>query len=208
MSLSIPPRPQIPRAKLVALAKKHFPGVLPAVFVVGSPGYFMRSMGNPAKNDRGIYDDAFMIVSPTVYATFNGNTDPAVHRAGVAALVAPQVIWYRPGYHGYGKASGHPAFRQDSPVVVTRDGIVRSVGFRHTTYGISLGDGKWTDEGWGDGERFWTNNHRGGRNATNSLGCLTVPPDQWDAYYALIMSELKRHKQDRFPMILIPGPIN
>lgn len=199
-------RPAIKREKLVALAAKHFDGPLPPLFAVGVPGYFRDSMGVRGKNDRGINDDGFIVVSDRLYATFNGNTDPSVYRDEVAVLKCPQTVWYKPGIHRAGSPGAHPAFRQDSPVQVWRDNLVKPAGFVHKTRGISLGAGLWTDEGYD--EKFWTNFHRGGWKTTSSLGCLTVPPDQWDALYALIMSELKRLDLKRFPMILIPGPIN
>lgn len=199
-------RPAIKQAKLEALARKHFPDTLPDVYAVGVPGYFTRSMGDPTKNDRGINDDGFIVVSKYAYATFNGNTDPSIERPEVATLIAPQVVWYKPGPHAIGKRTQHPAFRQDSPVIVRRDGLVRPKGFIHSSRGVSLGNGLWTDANYA--ERFWTNFHMQQPGSTSSLGCLTVPKDQWLALYNLLMSELKRAGMSRFPMILIPGPIN
>jgi lysozyme len=198
-------KPQITREKLFKLVRKHVPDF--EFGVVGVPAYFMNSMGAKGKNDRSIYDDAFFVVTPTVFAAFNGNTDPSIYREGVATLKCPQVIWYKPGIHRAGSPGGHPAFRQDAPVIVFRDWTQKfKVGVVHKKYGVCLGDGYWTDAGFSD--YFWTNNHRGGYKGTSSLGCLTVPPQQWDAYYNLIMSELKRHGLKRFQMVLIPGPIN
>lgn len=211
MSITPSAKPAIKRDKLERLALKQWralgnTGQLPAVYVVGVPGYFLNSMGKAGVNDRGIYDDAFIVVTPTAYATFNGSTDPSVYRPQVATLKSPQVIWYKPGMHRAGSAGGHPAFRQDSPVIVRRDNLDKPAGYRHSSRGISVGNGYWTDDGYP--ERFWCNNHKGGYGTTSSLGCLTLPPPQWSAYYALVMSEMKRHGVSRFPMVLIPGPIN
>lgn len=200
-------RPAISRDKLVAAVRQHFTGELPALYVVAVPAYFMRSQGDPAKNDRNIYDDALFVVSDNIFAAFNGNTDPSVHRNEVATLQCPQTVWYRPGQHAIGKKTEHAAFRQDSPVIVHRDNFVRSPGFVHNTRGVSLGEGLWTDKDYRFG-RFWTNLHKGGVNTTSSLGCLTVPPSQWGAFHALVTSELKRTGLKRFPCQLIPGPIN
>ncbi len=175
---------------------------LPDVYVVAVPSYFWNTMG---QQKRGRYDDAFFVVSKWSFAAFNGNTDPSIHRAEIATLRCPQVVWYRPGRHAIGKATEHDAFRQDSEVTVYRDKLVKSAGYKHPTRGISLGDGYWTDKGYAG--TFWTNLHRGGRNGTSSEGCLTVPPAQWAAFHALVTAELKRAGMKRFPVMLVPGPV-
>ena len=82
-------------------------------------------MGKKNVNDRGIYDDGIFVISPDTFTSFNGNTDPSVrYKTGRAMLRAPQRVVYKPGYHGYGRRSGHPAFRQENDVVVRRDGGV------------------------------------------------------------------------------------
>lgn len=181
-------------------------GPLPDMFVAGVPAYYFTTMGKPDANDRGMYDDAFFVFGPGgTFVPFNGNTDPSVFRKEIATLVCPQVVWYRPGQHAIGKRTEHAAFRQDSPVRVRRDGLIEPKGFRHDTRGISLGDGIWTDDHYPS--RFWCNNHRGGSAGTSSEGCLTVPPGQWEAYHALVLREMNEAHVDRFPMVLIPGPI-
>jgi len=181
-------------------------GPLPEMFVAGVPAYYRDSMGRAGANDRSIYDDAFFVFGPGgTFVPFNGNTDPSIYRDKVATLVCPQLIWYRPGIHALGKKSQHAAFRQDSPVIVRRDDHVQPKGTLDPDWGISLGGGLWTDAGFP--ERFWTNNHRGGHDRTSSLGCLTVPPSQWDAYHAIVLREMNEAQVDRFPMILFPGPI-
>jgi hypothetical protein len=173
------------------------------VIVVGIRGYYLRFFGDPERNDRGYYDDAGFILSPTCFASFNFNTDPAVHRSGTAALVAPQVVLYKPGYHGYNSKWGHPAFRQASPVVVWRDG---NVG-----HGKKLSDGSFTDKG---GNYFWTNLHSGGLTRTSSLGCQTVYKPQWASFYELLRDQLREHispraKEQVFPYLLLEdGRIN
>lgn len=152
--------------------------------VVGVRGYYLNSMGKKGVNDRGIYDDAFFVLSPDSFASFHGNTDPSKYQKGIAMLVAPQKIVYRKGWHGYGRKSGHNAFRQASDVKVTRDGSE---------------DVFWDSER----NRFWTNNHKGGNYSTSSAGCLTVPANEWDAYYAYVCMQMKRFGQATFNMYLV-----
>jgi len=154
-------------------------GVTDAVAVLALPGYYLTSMGHPAKNDRGLYDDALFVASPNGVVAFNGNTDPSIYRPGIATL-NPGVWRYKPGIHGLSRpaAQRYAAFVQAAPVTVSRDGAGE-------------------DTGW-----FGINIHRGSNTTTSSLGCQTVPPDQWGAFHALVNTELKRHGQKTFPYAL------
>jgi hypothetical protein len=165
---------------------------LSTVVVVGVRGYYLDSMGKPGQNDRGIYDDSMFVISPTCFTAFNGNNDPSIYRAGRAVLMAPQKVTYKPGYHGYGRKSGHPAFRQASDVIVKRD--------NGTGPGKKLCTGNFTDKGHA---RFWINLHRGGYHTTSSAGCQTVPPSQWPAFYNLVRHEMIKTNQKRFNYYLI-----
>lgn len=153
-----------------------------AVVLVGVRGYFRDSMGKPGQNDRGIYDDALFIVSPTHFSAWNANTDPSAHRPGIASLV-PGVHRYRRGNHGISRpGGGYPAFRPATPgeqLPVTRDGVV------NPKPGIAI------------------NIHRGSRTSTSSEGCQTVPPTQWDSFYAALTTEMKRHQVTTFPYLLL-----
>lgn len=201
-------RPKQTAAKWQAAALKVWrreghDGPLPAVFVVACPGYYLNSMGKPGVNDRGMNDDAFAVFGPEMFVAFNGNTDPSIRKPGIATLRPGQIVWYRPGPHGIGRKTEHPAFRQDSPVVVRRDGQVAPAGTVHRRFGVSLGDGLWTDLGFSG--RFWINLHRqfGG---TSSAGCLTIPGDQWAGFRELVLLALTRSKAERFPCIVLDGP--
>ena len=160
--------------------------------VVGVRSYYTNTMGKRGVNDRGIYDDAIFVITPTGMTAFNGNTDPSVYRKGRAVLKAPQKVKYRKGWHGYRSKRGHKAFRQASNVIVKRDGGVGN--------GKSLGGGYYTDKG---AHRFWINLHRGGWTTTSSAGCQTVPPSQWGAFYSLVCLEMDRYKQSSFNYYLI-----
>jgi lysozyme len=77
-------RPQQAKEKTLSMVIKS--GIVDRVALVGIRGYYMDTMGEKGKNDRGIYDDAIILLSPSVHATFNANTDPSVHRKGIAVL--------------------------------------------------------------------------------------------------------------------------
>lgn len=153
-----------------------------AVVLVGVRGYYRDTMGKPGQNDRGIYDDALFIVSPTHFTAWNANTDPSAFRPGIASLV-PGVHRYRKGNHGITRpGGGYPAFRpatKNEELPVTRDGVV------NPRPGVAI------------------NIHRGGRNGTSSEGCQTVPPSQWAAFYAALSGEMKRHGVTTFPYLLV-----
>lgn len=164
-------------SKVIAKAK-----LTDAVVLVGVRGYFRDTMGKPGVNDRSIYDDALFIVSPTHYSAWNANTDPSAWRPGIASLV-PGIHRYKRGNHGISRpGGGYPAFRpatKNEELPVMRDGVV------NPQPGIAI------------------NIHRGGINSTSSLGCQTVPPSQWDSFYASLSCEMRRHGVTSFPYLLI-----
>lgn len=150
------------------------------VILLGIRGYYKRTMGDPNKNDRGIYDDAHFIIAPGFFQSFNANTDPSVFRKGIAVL-KPGVHWYRKGNHGISKGPGYPALRPATPgerLPVTRDGI-------GDDWGIAL------------------NIHRGGFKKTSSEGCQTIPPSQYDSYQKKVYELMDQHKQKTIPYVLI-----
>lgn len=151
--------------------------------LVGRRAYYRDTMGEPGKNDRGIYDDAIALVTPTAFATFNANTDPSRFSPGIAVL-KPGVWRYKIGTHNISKPPQYryKALVQAGPVTVVRDG-------------------RGEDTGW-----FGINIHRGGRTTTGSLGCQTIHPAQWDAFIALVEGELVRHGIITIPYLLTERP--
>lgn len=157
------------------------------VVLVGIRGYYLNSMGEKGKNDRGIYDDALIwVIRDRGVMTFNGNCDPSKYRKGSGksaekgmASLNPGIWFYKTGVHN-GKVP-HPAFRQYKEVSVTRDGT----------------KGNYQDYGF-----FGINIHRGGANGTSSLGCQTVPPSQWEAFKSLGYAAIKEYGLVSFPYIL------
>jgi lysozyme len=155
------------------------------VKVLGIRGYYKKTMGNPLKNDRGIYDDAMFIVSPTMFAAFNANTDPSIDRTGIAVLTAPQIVLYQVGIHGISGNNPRQAFRQASfGISVTRDN--RPGVFK---------DSKESP--------FWINIHDGGNNTTSSEGCQTIPKTQWQSFNEMLKDQLSKNGQRLFPYLLI-----
>jgi lysozyme len=176
-------RPQRTNAEIEALVLHKLP-IAACVYLVGIRGYYEDTLGKPGQNDRGIYDDAFFVVSPRNFVSFNGNTDPS--RTGFNAKVGKGLavlqtgVWiYKRGTHGVTGKNPYPAFVQASQVEVLRDGGKRERGF------------------------FAINIHRGGANSTSSEGCQTIPPAQWDEFYRALTGELDFYKQQTFPYVLL-----
>lgn len=159
------------------------------MIVVGIRGYYLNSMGRPGVNDRGIYDDAIFIHSPSVFAAFNGNTDPSRRRPGTGRGAAKGMAVLDPGtwfVHRLAKHRGRylALCQRAGAVSVTRDGIQEDYADR--------------------GENFGINIHRGGSASTSSEGCQTIPPSQWDTFIQLVLSEVKRYCAGPWPRVVVP----
>lgn len=149
------------------------------VCLVGIRGYFRDSMGKAAKNDIGIWDDAFVwIADGGEFGTWNGNTDPSRQYNRVAMLKTGK--WrYKRGIHPISRPGGYPAFRQADVVTVHR---------------FNAGD---------DTGDFGINIHRGGATTTSSAGCQTLPPDQWPSFKEYGYMLLDRYKKKTFLYLLV-----
>lgn len=143
-------------------------GVTDQVILIGRRGYYENTMGEPGKNDRGLYDDAIAILSPRVFRTFNANTDPS-KQGGRLAVLQPGVWSMKPWIHHQGTPFEYPCLIQAAPVKVTRDNGVTEVG----EFAIEI--------------------HKGGYNTTGSEGCQTIYPDQYDEFLGLWKSEMKEY---------------
>lgn len=177
-------RPRITASQVEAIIRKH--SVKDAVVIVGIRGYYCRTLGDPTKNDRGIWDDCIAVISPTAFIAYNGNTDPSFWRTGIASLVEG-VHRYKKGKHGISRGKGYPALRPATPnesLPVTRDGK------KGRSLGVAI------------------NIHRGGSvkstspRVTSSLGCQTIPSEQWDSFIGLVYGEMDRYSQKTVPYIL------
>ena len=181
------PVPQIPEADV----RKILDTLRPDWEATGKPvvlairGYFRDSMGAPGKNDRGIFDDAFLVFAGGALSRWPGNTDPSGYARGRAVL-NPGNWEFAPGIHGITHPDGgYPAFRQPEgySFTVTRDG-----------------------EGEAKGE-FAINLHRGSPSGgTSSLGCQTVPVSSWPKFKKTLQDALGISDDDcrRHPLG-IPG---
>lgn len=148
--------------------------------LLGLRGYYKTTMGDPAKNDRGIYDDAICLFCPTKMIAFNANVDPQGFRKGVAVL-QPGSYAYKIGIHGLSKppAKRYQALVQASPVTIKRDGA----------------DG--TETGF-----FGLNIHHGSYGSVSSLGCQTIFPSQWDEFIYVVKDQMKSAGQERISYVL------
>ncbi len=171
-------RPQQSKEKSLAMVIRA--GIEDRVVLIGIRGYYSETF-QPSGNQRSVYDDAIILLSPSVHATFNANTDPSVYKKGIAVLKTG-VHRYRKGNHGISKpGGGYPALRPANAkeeLPVTRDGEGDSMG-------IAI------------------NIHKGGYSTTSSLGCQTIYPPQWDGFINLVYSEMNLYNQKTIPYLLV-----
>jgi lysozyme len=157
------------------------------VIVVGIRAYYQDTMGAPSVNDRGIYDDAIFLHTPSVTAAFNGNTDPSRYKKGSGTGSAKGMASLDPGVwyaHRFDKHNGKylALCQRVAEVTVTRDG-----------------DPPYQDTG-----MFGINIHKGGYNTTSSLGCQTIHPDQWESFISMAADQAKRYFGARWAQSVVP----
>ena len=171
-------RPQQAKDKTLAMVIKA--RIEDLVCLIGIRGYYSETF-QPSGNQRGIYDDAIILLSPSVHATFNANTDPSIFKKGIAVLKAG-VHRFRKGNHGISKpGGGYPALRPANTkeeLPVTRD-------ITGDDMGIAI------------------NIHKGSYKSTSSEGCQTIYPAQWDGFINLVYSEMSRYNQKTIPYLLV-----
>lgn len=173
-----PTRPKVTRREVERVVRDY--GVSDPVVLVGFRGYYAKMGKDPRGNDRGIYDDALAVLTPTSFRTFNFNTDPSVYRSGIATL-AEGVHRYRKGQHGLSRGNPYPALRPATAgevLPVTRDGQTG------TKRGIAL------------------NIHRGGVYGTSSEGCQTLPPSDYDEFLREVYAAMDMHGLKTIPYVL------
>lgn len=173
---------RISKAEAAAYLKKAIIPVTNAVMVLAIRGYYKNSMGKAAENDRGIYDDAFVVIGPNYFKTFNANTDPRKYADGIATLL-PGLHFFKQGLHGFGrKTAPYKAFRTDNVrevLPVTRDG----------QKGIKEG--------------ITVNIHAGGEYQTNSAACQTVIKSQYNEFQKELYELMNKEGQKTLPFLLL-----
>lgn len=178
--------PKMNRTELVELINKHYPNYMNDFWQIDKfatiwiRGYYKNSMGKVNKNDRAIYDDACFIMSVDELHSFNANTDPSKYQHAIATL-KPNA------YRGVYKFDNHNGSKGSYPAICQRLGKVTVIR-----------DGKGEDTG-----MFGINQHKGGNKTTSSLGCQTIPPTQWDRFYATAKRLFGATKNVSPTMILI-----
>ena len=157
------------------------------LLVVGVRGYYRDSMGAPAVNDRGIYDDAIFVESDQATVAFNGNTDPSKARIGKGAGVGKGMASLDPGawfVHRFDLHKGQylALCQRSGAVTVTRDGKppCKDTGM----FGINI--------------------HRGGLNGTSSEGRQTIHPSQWESFIGLVADQARRYSGGQWKGKVIP----
>lgn len=158
------------------------------VFVAGVRGYYRDSMGARGSNDRGIYDDAIFLVSPSFFGAYNGNTDPSTRRRGHGFAAGTRgMARLAPGLNRVHRFALHNGkylalCQRGGPVTVMRDG---DPDYPHTgMFGINI--------------------HKGTAKSTSSLGCQTVHPTQWDGFIASAVDQARRYHGARWNKVDIP----
>lgn len=181
-------RPRLSKAELqVRLQPFEIDRTQYPLIIVGIRGYYKNSMGAPAVNDRGIYDDALFIDSDQATVAFNGNTDPSSYRPGTGRGSSKGMASLNSGAWFVHKFDLHKGqylalCQRAGDVSVTRDG-----------------NPPYEDVG-----MFGINIHRGGYNGTSSEGCQTVHPAQWNSFIALAQDQAKRYFGSGWKSRVIP----
>lgn len=179
--------PAKPKIRLDEVVGKYASKTLLATnrpFLLGIRGYYSKTMGPTSGNDRRIYDDAMVIISPTVFRTFNANLDPngygwSDQTKKYLPTIQPGIYMYQVGMHKAGKPGAHMALRQAGEVVIVRDNGKREQGF----FGINI--------------------HKGGVTSTSSAGCVTVPPHQWEDFFKEVRTQMVEYKISMIPFQVV-----
>jgi len=174
-SILPPSKPRLSTAELEKLLELYPQAQDFPLLIVGIRGYYLASMGDANRNDRGIYDDAIFIHTQYVTASYNGNVDPSKYlegqgfgqQKGMASLNNGFWPVYRFDEH---KGKYLALCQRAGKVTVTRDG-----------------DPPYQDTG-----EFGINIHMGSRGLTGSEGCQTIHPDQWTSFIRLAEDQARR----------------
>jgi hypothetical protein len=182
-------RPKLTREQLLrAIAHFAIDRDKHPLIIVGIRGYYLDTLGQAGRNDRGIYDDAIFIDSPHASVAYNGNTDPSIVRPGSGFGSQKGMASLKPGAYyahkfDYHKGKYLALCQKLGRVTVIRDG-----------------NPPYEDTGSG----FGINIHHGGYNGTSSIGCQTIPLEQWDSFITLAKELAIRYHGDDWDDVVIP----
>jgi hypothetical protein len=183
MAKILPPaRPKKPENDVRAIVK-HFnldPRRCSLVFI---RGYFLDSMGAPGVNDSNVYDDAAFIVSPTLFESYNANTDPSFTKIGgreLAKLNLGRYLFYK-GKHK-NKYAALRSYPEGVELDCTRNGKASTCSAVNIHKGSTNPNAK---------DVVW------------SEGCLTIPDIQWPDFQSRVYAEMSRMGQKVLEVMLI-----
>ena len=170
-----------------------------SLILFGCEGYYLDSMGVKGQNDRGMYDDALFVVSERLFLALNINLDPTSYRPGHGHGSSKGMGTIHYGVHEQAYAIGKhktifPALRQVGNIIVRRDADSRVpkediITIDEKRYYLEIGNHQ------------VMNFHPGGANTTSSLGCQTIPRDQWRLFIDSVVAEARRMNQKRFTYV-------
>lgn len=178
----------------------HEPWDGKGLIIFGCEGYYLNSMGEKNKNDRGIFDDAIAVISDRLFLTVNANLDPTKVRAGHGYGASKGMATIHYGVYPDAYAIGahkavFPALRQVGELEVRRDAD-NTVPQKDL---IKVDDRLYYLE---RGNHQALNIHPAGINTTGSLGCQTIPRGlQWNLFIQAVVSESVRLMQKKFTYV-------
>lgn len=179
MSILPPQRPKRDRADIDAIIDFYALDKT-KVSLIFIRGYYLDSMGERGKQDINLYDDAAFIVSPTLFESFNANTDPAFAKRKLAMLNLGKYQFYRGLHRGKYKAlRTHP---EGGVLNCTRDGIPSACSH------INIHKGGMSN---------------GSAGVTWSEGCLTIPSIQYEEWRARLWAEMDKCGQKILDVVLV-----
>lgn len=194
MSIAIPPnKPRTPLGIVQAVAlkawRKEHTEPMPEFYVLAVRTHFSTVIAPPGPNIN-TDDDAFFVVSPFGFFSFNGNVEPT--RYGWNPNADKFMARLKPGcwkfIHRLHRGRYWAFGQGENPVTVERIRKDGSIAVTETgCFGIDL--------------------HPHGDNSTSSEGCLTIPDEQWPSAYKKIRTAMRGLGVETFDLILIDGPI-
>lgn len=197
--------PQLPAARVQELLKGLVPEYPAAILAVR--GYYQKTMGDPDRNDVGIYDDAAFLLHPGGMIPTLWSTDPT--RLGFNPGVGKNFAMLQPGdwFFIRGPHKGRtPALRQADEEEAKAAGIPDKGRFKvwraANMQQILDGTAK-TELGY-----FAINCHCGGSTRPSSWGCQNEPRDSYPAFLKQVWDITKKLGMKRIPYRLIDGPVS